>query len=226
MIKLPDPQQYDDPIRYFRDSHGVVGAVLDRFSKLVDAARKVGVRTSFETSPEWQELLEFFVRVAPIHEMDEERALFPVVLEKVTHIGFQSPTAPNRFIHEQHTIMQQRSKALLALWEGYLIQQSLSIEDEKRFLDIADELVKLYHEHITMENQIIYTAANDNLLTPPERIAIMLMIRELHSERTVMPVIGFENTIYDPLAEHGDDTAVSKTIIDSDEESDDEETEN
>ena len=222
MIRLPDPEKYDDPIKYFRDSHKIIANVVARFFSLIDAAGTKGVSFLLEKKDEWSELLEFFVRGGPIHEQDEARALFPVILEKVPHLGFQSPKEPYRFILEEHEVMQQRARALLAIWKGYLVQQSLSADDEKRFFDVSDELVKLYHEHIGMEDKIIYTAANDNLLTPAERIGIMLLIREMHSERTVTPVIGFESTIYDSASEDEDDSAISKNVIDVEEEPDDE----
>ncbi|HET9136022.1 MAG TPA: hypothetical protein VFO76_05240, partial [Candidatus Kapabacteria bacterium] len=91
MIQLPNPEEYDDPIRYFRDSHKIIVGVVDRFEKLILQAKAQGVAASFVASKEWEELLSFFVAVAPMHEMQEERTLFPVILEKVHSVGFQSP---------------------------------------------------------------------------------------------------------------------------------------
>lgn len=215
MIRLPDPQQYDDPIRYFRDCHGVVGSVVDRFEKLLASARENGVAKSFASNPSWEELLQFFVHAAPIHERDEERALFPIVLEKVPHLGFQSKGSPSRFIHDEHEAMQQRSKALLSLWKAYLAQKSLTPEDEAKFLETAQELIALYREHIARENTIIYTTANDNLLSPVERIAIVLLVREQHSEKSVMPVLGFQDNPYEEVSETADTEAISEDQLDS-----------
>lgn len=209
MIRLPDPDKYEDPIRYFRDSHGVVGGVVDRFEKLLLGAKENGVSKSFASNPEWVELLQFFVHVAPQHERDEERALFPIVFEKVPHLGFQSKGSPSRFIHDQHEGMQERSKALLELWKAAMAQKTLGEEDEKKFLETGVELAKLYREHIAMENRIIYTTANDSLLTPVERIAVMLLVREQHSEKTVMPVLGFSDS---PYEDAGDDSPESDAV--------------
>lgn len=224
MIRLPDPEKYEDPIRYFRDCHGVVGAVVDEFEKLVKSARQIGVAKSFAESDRWKELLDFFVHAAPIHERDEERALFPLVVEKVPHLGFQSKGSPNRFIHDQHEGMQQRSQALLALWKAFLAQKSLTPADEARFLEVGAELVSVYREHIAMENGIIYTVANDNLLSPVERIAVMLLVREQHSEKTVTGVLSFSDSPYESMQGSESTEAVSEDQLEvDDEESEDEE---
>ncbi len=225
MIRLPDPNDYEDPIRYFRDCHGVVGSVVDRFEKLLALAREQGVAKAFASNEGWEELLNFFVHAAPIHERDEERALFPLVLEKVPHLGFQSKGSPSRFIHDEHEGMQQRSKALLALWKAALAQKTLNAEDEARFLETAAELIAVYREHIVRENAIIYTTANDELLSPVERIAVMMLVREHHSEKTVMPVLGFQDNPYtESESEESGAEAVSEDELElSDEEDEAEE---
>jgi len=224
MIRLPDPEKYEDPIRYFRDCHGVVGAVVDEFEQLIKSAKEMGVAKSFAATNRWKELLDFFVHAAPIHERDEERALFPLVLEKVPHLGFQSKGSPSRFIHDQHEGMQERSKALLTLWKACMEQHTLSPADETSFLEVGAELVSLYREQIAMDNGIIYTTANDNLLSPVERIAVMLLVREQHSEKTVTTVLGFTDSPYDAAKVMDTAEAVSDTALDdSDAESDEEE---
>jgi hemerythrin-like domain-containing protein len=226
MIRLPDPEKYEDPIRYFRDSHGVVGSVVDRFEKLLNGARVDGISKSFASTEEWSELLQFFVHAAPIHERDEEKALFPLVIEKVPHLGFQAKGSPTRFIHDQHEAMQERSKALLALWKAALSQKTLTPEDEQNFVRTGTELVALYREHISLENGIIYTTANDNLLSPVERIAIMMLVREQHSEKTVMPVLGFSDSPYEDAQEEDSADAIADDVIDSEEGDEEEEDQN
>lgn len=224
MIKLPNPFKYEDPIRYFRDSHAIILSVIERFERLVSEARESGVSVSFASTNDWDELLNFLVSTAPSHEMDEEGSLFPVILEKVPSLGFQSSKTPSRFIHEQHEVMQERSKGLLSLWRSFHLQHTLTAEDETRFLEVADALIKLYHEHITQENALIYTAANDNLLSPTERIAIMLMIKDQHSNRSMTQYLDFEPSgiTTNTIASEGTDV-VSDSEIDVDEEDSEEE---
>ncbi len=224
MIKLPNPSNYDDPIRYFRDSHTVILEVVHRFELLVSQARGSGVSVSFASTKEWDELLTFFVSTAPSHELDEEGSLFPVILQKVPSLGFQSSNTPNRFINEQHEVMQERAKGLLSLWRSFQIQHTLTTEDETRFLEVADALIKLYHEHVSIENALIYNAANDNLLSPTERMEIMQMIQNQHSNRSMTQYLDFEPSgiITNTIASEEPD-AVSDEEINMDEEDSEEE---
>lgn len=219
MIQLPNPNEYEDPIRYFRDSHKIIVGVVDKFEKLLLQAKEQGVAASFAASNEWQDVLNFFVAVAPMHELEEERSLFPIVLEKVHSIGFQTPQTPSRFIHEQHEVMQERSKALLALWRGYMLQKELSPEDETRFVEVGLELIRLYREHVGMENAVIYSAANDELLSPAERIGILLSLQRQHGNQTIMPVLSFTDQPYSQDNSGSEDESstdiVSPTTIES-----------
>jgi hemerythrin-like domain-containing protein len=212
MIQLPNPDDYEDPIRYFRDCHKLIVGIVDRFEKLVTQAQEKGVAVMFAESGEWEEILNFFVAVAPMHELEEERTLFPIILEKVHHIGFQSPLSPSRFIHEQHDVMQERSKALIALWRGYMLQKELNATDEARFLEVAIELIRLYREHVGVENSIIYSAANDELLTPAERIGILLALQGQHGNQTVTQVISFDDQPYTDNSESSDDGSSSDVV--------------
>jgi len=212
MIQLPNPDEYEDPIRYFRDSHKIIVGVVDTFEKLLLQAKEQGVAASFAATAEWEEILNFFVAVAPMHELEEERSLFPIVLEKVHSIGFQSPQTPGRFIHEQHEVMQERSKALLALWRGYMLQKELSPEDEKRFVDVGIELIRLYREHVGIENAVIYSAANDELLSPAERIGILLSLQQQHGNQTIMPFISFSDQPYSQNEGDSDDESSTDII--------------
>src|SRR5689334_18950687 len=102
MPRLPDPNKYADPIRFFRDCHALVVTQINLLEQLAKDAESKGVIKSLRDDKRWAELLDFFVNTAPLHEMDEELALFPVVFEKTPHFGFQSPDSAKRFIEEQH----------------------------------------------------------------------------------------------------------------------------
>ncbi len=223
MITLPNPFKYEDPIRYFRDSHAIILSAIDRFARLVSQARESGVSASFASTNDWDELLNFLVLTAPIHELDEEGSLFPVILEKVPLLGFNSSRTPSRFIHEQHKVMQERSKGLLSLWHSFHIQHTLTPEEESRFLVVAEALIKLYHDHITQEDALIYTFANDTLLSPTERIAIMVTIKNLHSNRSMTQYLDFEPSGITTNTIASEDTeAVSDSELNIDEDSEEE----
>ncbi len=223
MIRLPNPDNYDDPIRYFRDTHKLISGIVDRFERLISKVKTEGMSVLVAQKEEWLELLSFFVHVAPIHEKDEEHSLFPVMAVKVPHTGFLAPGTPNRFMHEEHALMQERSKALLSMWKSFMLQQTHSPEEQARFVEISEALVKLYREHIGRENALIYTAANDELLSPTERIAIMLLIKEHHSNQNITPMIEFADQPYgvleeETVEENGASDAISEQELPSSEE--------
>jgi hemerythrin-like domain-containing protein len=200
MPRLPDPNKYSDPIRYFRDSHALIVTVINQLEELIKSAELKGIKKSITEDKTWREILEFLVDVAPIHEQDEELALFPVIFEKVPHVGFQMQNSPIRFIHEQHDMMQMRSVELLKIWRQTLAKNELTDEEANRFILGAKELAEIYREHIRRENEIIYTTANDELLSPQEREAVMGMIREHHSKEVITPYFDYEApVISDPF---------------------------
>ncbi len=228
MQRLPDPNKYNDPIKFFRDCHALIITLVNLLEQLANDAEAKGVIKSLKDDKRWGELLDFFVNVAPLHEMDEELSLFPVVFAKTPHFGFQSPGSAKQFIEEQHEVMQYKSIALLKFWQTALGKDELSSDESTTFIHTAKELVELYREHIRKENEIIYTAANDDLLSPQERQDIIEKVRENRSEVVQTPYLDFEEPMYtlrgyNPVIVAGEESdAVSESEIESDDEQDEE----
>jgi len=232
MPQLPDPNKYDDPIRFFRDCHALIITLINRLEKLAQEAESKGVKKSIKEDKDWGEILDFLVNDAPLHEQDEEEALFPIVLEKVPHIGFQQENSPMRFIQEQHQVMQLRSIDLLRIWKQTLAKNEISDEDAGKFILGVKELVGIYREHVRRENEIIYTTANDELLSPQEREEILGKIRELHGKQVISDYLPFDEPTfslsgYAPVIVSGEnEDAVSEQTVeleDDDEENEEEE---
>lgn len=185
MKSVPEIEAFQDPIQYLRAMHV---AILDRIAaleKLVEAAQNTA--PNFE-DPLWPELLHFFRRVLPIHERDEEESLFPVLMSKLPHIGFQPRNSPSDFILSGHEIMNQHAESLVVLWhlfmdKGMVVYSGVS---GKPFFETATELVKLVREHIELESREVYANAND-LLSPDERNRIMETIKKRHQSSVEMP---------------------------------------
>jgi hemerythrin-like domain-containing protein len=196
MPSLPDPNKYNDPIKYFRDCHALIAIQLNNLEQLTIDAERKGIKKSIKEDKAWRELFEFLVNVAPIHEQDEELALFPIVLQKIPHVGFQQVTSPMRFIHEQHEMMEKHSIELLRIWRQTLAKNELSDDDANRFILGAKELAAIYREHVRRENEVIYTVANDELLSPTERQEILEVIRELHSKEVMTAYFDYEAPVF------------------------------
>lgn len=233
MLHLPDPDKYNDPIKFFRDCHALIVTQVNLLEQLSLDAESKGVIKSLKDDKRWADLLDFFVNTAPLHEIDEEMALFPIVFEKIPHFGFQSPDSAKQFIEGQHEVMQFKSIALLRFWKQSLAKTELTSDESTTFIQTAKELVALYREHIRRENEIIYTVANDELLSPQERQQIIKMVRENRSEVVQTPYMDFDEPTftlkgYKPIIvsqEDADAVSDSKISLEDDEEADEEEEE-
>lgn len=182
MNQLPPLEDYQDPVQYLRATHGVILKQVRELEKLLDRAEANGVSESFHNEPAWKDVFHFFARSAPQHEQDEEEALFPIVRERVPKIGFQLPNAPIHFLTQGHETLQGRVEELVNTWRKF--KEGTEI-DLKSFIAVARELVRLYQEHIKLEEETVYKIAND-VLTPYERVEILRLIRENHSHRLNM----------------------------------------
>jgi hemerythrin-like domain-containing protein len=193
MTSLPDPNKFEDPIAYFRASHAVVLGCLNRLSALADQAAKEGTLLNPNTNTEWADLLHFFSAIIPTHEKDEEKAIFPMVMQKVPHTGFQPEHSSLRFVLEGHEVLTTKAEWLVKSWKSFA-----EIPSEKQpallnaFVESVAELVTLYHEHIKTEEELVYSKANE-LLTPDERQVAMAIIRNNHA-----PVLATGVPTFDP----------------------------
>jgi hemerythrin-like domain-containing protein len=230
MIHLPDPNKYNDPIRYFRDCHALIVTLINQLDQLTLDAEKTGIKKSIAEDRGWRDLLDFFVNTAPIHELDEEAALFPLIFEKIPHMGFQQNSSPIHFIHAQHEIMQSHSIDLLKIWKQTLAKTELTDDEANRFILGAKELAAIYREHVRRENEIIYTTANDELLSPDERERIIEKIRELHGREVISGVFDYDSPVFSdsaftPIFVAGGDSedAISQEEFEVEDENDEEE---
>ena len=228
MPSLPDPNKYNDPIRYFRDCHALITTQINLLDKLIHDSEANGVIKNIRENKQWGELLDFLVNVVPRHEIDEEVSLFPVVMEKIPRIGFQQSGSPFRFIHEQHEMMLQRSGELLRIWRQTLIKNELTDDEATKFISGAKELLEIIREHIRKENEIIYTTANDEFLSPAERQQILEEIRENHNKEVQTSFLAFDEPTYTlkgyaPVIVSGEDSdVVSDSTIEADDDESDE----
>ncbi len=196
-IHLPDPTKYDDPIRYFRDSHKVISTEIGRLETMISEAERIGVNEYFRTRGDIaKEMVYFLTHIAPRHEMDEEKNLFPVLRDKIDPIGFQLPNTTPAFLIKEHEQLNYRARIINKAWEDFMKSGSVSVESEHLAIATAKELVSLYKTHMAEENKLIYTIANDELLSPSERIEIMKGIQEGHSPQIVTPMLQFDVPAY------------------------------
>lgn len=196
-LQLPDPNNYTDPIRYFRDSHKVIAIAVAEMDALIAEAEKTGMTKYFTDHPDdAKDMIQFFTHVAPLHEMDEEKNLFPVLRDKIDPIGFQIPNTTPAFLVKEHEEINHRARLVAKAWHEFEKSGETNLESEALALTSAKELVHLYKDHLAEEDELIYKVANDSLLTPEERTSIMNGVREGHSEQITMPTFEFDTPMY------------------------------
>ncbi len=185
MTRIPNVDAFEDPIQFLRAMHA---AILDRVAELESLVQLARTSEPNFEDPVWPELLHFFRRVLPVHEQDEERSLFPILMKKMPHFGFQPRNSPSDFILTSHDVMNQHAESLVVLWHLYMDKgrEVYAGVSTKPFYDTATELAKIIRDHIEIENREVYANAND-LLTPNERNRIMETIRQRHRSSVEMP---------------------------------------
>jgi hemerythrin-like domain-containing protein len=193
-MNLPDPQTYRDGIQYFHDVHKVILHECSELEALLVDAESQGVFQSFATRPDWNEIFYFFQKIAPRHEREEEAFLFPALAAHVPRVGFQQPGSTIRFLTEGHEVLQRNMYALVHDWEAFrnISREATSLGDahathtseDARFVATGHELVRVYREHISMEETRVYAVA-EKLLSGTEKMELMDQIRDSYADEVV-----------------------------------------
>jgi hemerythrin-like domain-containing protein len=201
---------------------------------LADAETR-GVFQSFAARPEWDEVFNFFQKAAPRHERDEDDFLFPAVAARVPRMGFQQPDSTIRFLLEGHKRLERSMAPLIHDWEAFrnTPRDAASLDaahathsgEDARFVATGRELVRLYREHIAIEETRVYSVA-DKVLSGEEKLELIDRIREAYGNEEVTGIFNFDeprfsNPAYDII--YAPTEAIAEEMIEPDEEEDDEE---
>ena len=205
IMNIPDPATYQDGVAYFRDMHKLILHNCHELEELLNDAAREGVFQSFAAKPAWDELLAFFVHTAPFHERDEEMFLFPAIAAKVPRVGFQQPNAPIRFLIEGHQVLQNKTEAVVKDWYAFRNTPpgpaTLAESHEKHaaedaaFIANGRELVRLYREHISIEEERVYSIA-DKVLDNLERQQLIQRLREAYDNEAITRPMPFDEPQY------------------------------
>ena len=193
-MNLPDPKSYQDGIQYFHDTHKIILQQCAVLEELLSDAESQGVFQSFATRPEWNDIFDFFQKAAPRHEREEQAFLFPAIAAHVPHVGFQQPNSTIRFLTEGHEILQRNMLALVRDWEAFrnITRDAASLgaahathtSEDARFIATGRELVRLYRDHIAMEETRVYAVA-EKLMTGEEKLELIDQLREAYADEVV-----------------------------------------
>ncbi|HEY3875850.1 MAG TPA: hemerythrin domain-containing protein [Candidatus Kapabacteria bacterium] len=233
-MNLPDPEHYSNGVQFFRDSHKIILQVCVELERLLDDAETRGVFQSFAKDPAWSDVFQFMERAAPSHERQEQELVFPLVAEHVPHVGFQQPDSTIRFLIEGHEILIRKMIPLMKDWEVFLRipQGDAAIEtahekhpkEDAAFLANGRELIKLYREHIALEEERVYRVA-DKVLSGEEKFELAENIRDANSSEQLTGIYQFEEPRFsDPTynVQYIPTEAISEDAIEPEEEEEEE----
>lgn len=200
-MNLPDPKGYTDGVKFFLDCHKVVLHNCAELSKLLDGAEAHGVFQSFASHPEWESLFHFFTVDIGRHERDETDLLFPVISERVPHMGFQQPDSTIRFLIEGHDVLGRHMNALVHDWEVFRSRtydaatlgeaHVKHTAEDAAFIAAGRELVRLYKEHVALENERVYTVA-EKVLSGEEKLELADRLRDVYGSEAVTGFYNFD----------------------------------
>jgi hemerythrin-like domain-containing protein len=144
---------FDDPIGMLKDCHRRIERFLGILYQVARQAQGRALNADERKAAE--AALRYFDESGPRHNMDEEESLFSrlramkasAVLEKVRRLESE---------HGQAGVMHDEAEQLYTKW---IAEGGLSADEEMRLLTIAEELQRLYREHIHIEEDVVFPAA-------------------------------------------------------------------
>lgn len=145
---------------------------LERLAKIIDQPLSSEARKALDSA------LRYFRESAPKHTADEEESLFPRLREQ-NHSAAQDALTSLGLLEHEHVRSNQLHSVVDTLGKLCLEQGHLSISETRSFRNAVSELALLYKEHIRIEDNLVFPAA-DEVLSPGEKEG---MAREMAARR-------------------------------------------
>lgn len=171
MQLLPHEHGFDQPLGLLSDCHRRV----ERFLTILD---RVGKESPDDSLPDqYREglntALNYFRDAAPKHTRDEEDSLFP----RIQHSS--EAKAIMERLESEHQFADLFHAELEEMGRRWLTQGALAPRSRRRFCECTEKLLKLYAEHIRVEDEELFPLAA-TLLSPD---AIAAIGREMAARR-------------------------------------------
>jgi hemerythrin-like domain-containing protein len=168
------PVQIGAPAHSFSNPTGLLSDCHRRIEMFLGALQSIvpfladspnaEVRTTLETS------LRYFRNAAPKHNADEEESLFPR-LRLANDPRAQAVLSKLAALEDEHRWATPLHEEVDRLGSKYLSSGPLSVAEVDVFRSAVERLVSMYHEHIALEDAVIFPCAAD-VLSPDDKAAI------------------------------------------------------
>lgn len=164
---------YEQPFEMLEACHERVQRMLALLARLREHVASHGADESARQAA--RDVMRYFDQAAPQHHLDEERHVFPVLLQ---HADAHTQTVVRR-LQEDHTAMESGWTAARAVLDALAngVRPTLDAQAERTLADFA----ALYDEHIRAEEGIAYPAARPLL----EGDALAAMAQDMMRRRGV-----------------------------------------
>ena len=196
-----DPASFSDGIAYFREFHRLILKHCAELERIMEVTSPVDAKQKQDIA----DLLDFFGRQCPRHERDEEELIFPILLERTPHVGFQNVDTPVRFLIEGHEKINRETAALMDAWHavgthdlsGNTLTRSAThhATQQSNLAATAKSLATLYRKHIAMEEEKVYQLA-DRILTKEDRTGLIDSLRGKYDNENLTDVTTFSAPHY------------------------------
>lgn len=155
MQLLPNEHGFDQPLQLLSDCHRRIERFLHMLEIVAEEAPEGWLPTQYETG--LRAALDYFRDAAPLHTEDEERSLFPRIVQ------FQKASATLKRLEREHKQADQLHAVVEKLGHEWLTKGCLSAESRELFALSIVQLRTLYQEHIQIEDGELFPMA-DHLL--------------------------------------------------------------
>ena len=168
---------FSSPMALLSDCHRRIEMFLgslQRVAEIVDHPLSQDARSGLQSA------LRYFREAAPKHTADEERSLFPRLRQ--IHLPAENALLALDALEHEHEQADTLHAEVNSLGIQCLEHGPLSISETSRFRQAISELANIYQEHIRVEDEVVFPAA-DQMLSSDEKAAIA---REMAARRTVL----------------------------------------
>jgi hemerythrin-like domain-containing protein len=144
---------FDDPIGMLKDCHRRIEYFLRFISTVVERAQ--GRSLNFEETAAVESALNYFRAGGQRHTADEEESLFPRLRENAALAKLNEIAE----LENEHREANELHQAVETLYQTWIKNGRLPVEDEKQLLLAAQRLQVLYGEHIEIEEKVVFPRA-------------------------------------------------------------------
>jgi hemerythrin-like domain-containing protein len=170
---------FSDPTGLLTDCH----RRIEMFLRSLQAVAAGGPRLDDEHHRALDLALRYFRESAPKHAADEEESLFPR-LRSVGDEELKNALEKVEALERDHREADALHRQVDELGTRWLGAEELSAADFAKFRDSVASLAEIYPQHIQVEDQVLFPAA-ERTLSPEQKAEIAA---EMAGRRSVKPI--------------------------------------